>query len=209
MKASLTPLAVSFLLLIALLITYSNHFDNEFFFDDAHTICNNEAITSIDIPSFFLDPSTFSSLPANRAYRPMVTTLNAISYKLAGGLDPFWFHVHMFFWYIALLVVLYFLVLTILDKSLPGRDNRFYAVAATAFYGFHTANAETINYLISISDSFSTLCVVSVLYLYSLEKYRRKYIYLIPLAAGIYTKQTGVTAVPILFLYILFFDEGV
>jgi len=38
---------------------------------------------------------------------------------------------------------------------------------------------------------------------------RKYYLYLITMVVGIYTKQTGVVFVPILFLYILFFEEKV
>tara|TARA_B100000900_G_scaffold363355_1_gene337287 strand:+ start:117 stop:563 length:447 start_codon:yes stop_codon:yes gene_type:complete len=100
-------------LLLILSITtliYSNHFDNPFFFDDSHTIEGNNAITSLDKwSSFFTDATTFSSLPANRAYRPMMTLMNAIDYSFAGGLDSFYFHLHIFFWYL-ITIILFFIL---------------------------------------------------------------------------------------------------
>src|ERR1700724_4779065 len=78
------------LLLIALLAAYSNHFQNSFHFDDAHTIENNASIRELrTIPRFFVDATTFSALPSNQSYRPLVTTLLAIDYKLGNGLHPF------------------------------------------------------------------------------------------------------------------------
>ena len=38
------------------------------------------SLISAAFPEFFKDATTFSSLPANRAHRPMVTTLNAFDY---------------------------------------------------------------------------------------------------------------------------------
>lgn len=195
--------------IVVLTLIYLNHFDNGFYFDDTHTITNNEAITSLDnLSSFFLDANTFSSLPANRAYRPMVTTLNAISFQLGNGLVPEWFHIHMFFWYLVLLVVLYFSVRYLLYSVFNSPSNDYLALAAVVFYGFHTANAETINYLISISDAFSTLCIVLTLLFYQVENLRKKYIYLIPLVIGLYTKQTALMVVPILVLYELIFIQN-
>jgi tetratricopeptide (TPR) repeat protein len=98
--------------------------------------------------------------------------------------------------------------LNLLDKAAIHTNNAYFAMAATIFYGFHTANAETVNYLISISDSFSTLCIVATLLVYQSEKLRKNYLYLIPLALGIYTKQTGLMAVPLLLIYILLFEEN-
>src|SRR5215831_10647417 len=80
------------LLVVAIFAAYANHFHNGFHFDDAHTIVNNAAIRELrNIPLFFRDATTFSALPSNQSYRPLVSTLLAIDYRL-GGLDPLWFH---------------------------------------------------------------------------------------------------------------------
>ena len=51
---------------------YSNHFDNSFHFDDAHTIQNNLYVRSLsNIPAFFRDARTFSNLPTHQVYRPL------------------------------------------------------------------------------------------------------------------------------------------
>src|SRR6266705_6924130 len=85
------------LLFIALLAAYANHFHNSFHFDDAHTIVNNASIRELrNIPRFFSDATTFSSLPSNQSYRPLVSTLLAIDYSLGYGLRPFWFHLSIF-----------------------------------------------------------------------------------------------------------------
>ena len=76
-------------LLLLLLAAYSNHFDNGFYFGDTHTVVTNGHITSLrNIPSFFADGQTFSSLPANQSYRPVATTLLAIDYWMGGGARP-------------------------------------------------------------------------------------------------------------------------
>ena len=81
------------LFLVVITLAYSNHFSNGFYFDDSHTIVSNSYIRDIgNIPLFFKDGSTSSSLPANQAYRPVVTTLNAIDYWIGGGLESFYFH---------------------------------------------------------------------------------------------------------------------
>src|SRR5688500_13367562 len=72
---------LSIFIFALLLYAYSNHFHNPFHFDDDHTIVANQYIRDIgNIPKFFTDASTTSSLPANQAYRPGLTTLNAIDY---------------------------------------------------------------------------------------------------------------------------------
>jgi hypothetical protein len=71
--------------LLALVAAYANHFHNRFRFNDAHTIENNAAIRELrNIPLVFRDATTFSSLPSNQSYRPLVSTLLAIDYRLGG-----------------------------------------------------------------------------------------------------------------------------
>ena len=73
------------LLLVALVATYANHFQNSFHFDDAHTIVNNAAIQKLsNVPLFFRDATTFSALPTNQSYRPLVSTLLAFAYWFGG-----------------------------------------------------------------------------------------------------------------------------
>src|SRR6202045_2383316 len=105
------------LLLIALLAAYANHFQNGFHFDDAHTIVNNAAIRELrNIPLFFLDATTFSSLPSNQSYRPLVSTLLAIAYCFGGGLQPLWFHILIFALFVALTLLVAFVIYRLLEK---------------------------------------------------------------------------------------------
>ena len=89
MSAKFKLILASVVLLAALLITYANHWHNDFHFDDSHAIQNNVYIRSLNnIPLFFKDVSTFSSLPRNASFRPIVSTTLAIDYYLGGGLNP-------------------------------------------------------------------------------------------------------------------------
>ena len=100
------------ILTLGLTASYWNHFDNGFYFDDTHTIVNNEYIRSLDyVPEYFTNIETFGTMPNNRGYRPMVTLLNAIDYRLGGNtLDPVTFHISIWFWYLVqgLLLFLFF-----------------------------------------------------------------------------------------------------
>src|SRR6266567_6926687 len=103
------------LVLVGLIAAYANHFHNSFHFDDAHTIETNAAIRELrNIPLFFRDATTFSALPSNQSYRPLVSTLFTIDYHL-GGLQPFWFHVSIFALFVALTLLLAFVIQRLLD----------------------------------------------------------------------------------------------
>ena len=78
-------LAVAALLAVA----YSNHFHNGFHFDDSHSIEDNIYVRDLKhIPRYFTDATTFSVLPLNQSYRPVLQTTFAIDYWLGGGYTP-------------------------------------------------------------------------------------------------------------------------
>ena len=80
-------------LLTVVTLVYVNHFGNGFHFDDSHTVVNNPAIRSVrNIPSLFTDARTFSVLPQNRTWRPLVSTSLAVDYAIGHGLTPWAFH---------------------------------------------------------------------------------------------------------------------
>jgi hypothetical protein len=76
--------ALSGCLVLAVVLVYSNHFDNAFHFDDFHTVTDNPYIRSLrNIPQFFTNAETFSTLPTNRSYRPLIST--SLALDLLGG----------------------------------------------------------------------------------------------------------------------------
>jgi len=76
------------LLLLAILAAYANHFHNSFHIDDGHTIVNNASIRELGTFRSSSVTHNFSALPRNQSYRPLVSTLLAIDYRLAHGLEP-------------------------------------------------------------------------------------------------------------------------
>jgi tetratricopeptide (TPR) repeat protein len=97
-------------LLLAVTLTYANALHNDFHFDDFHTITDNPSIRSIrNIPRFFTDATTFSVLPANRTYRPFVSTSLALDYKLGHGYNPLTFHLSTLLVFLTLLLTLFHL----------------------------------------------------------------------------------------------------
>jgi Flp pilus assembly protein TadD len=200
------------LLVFAIVTTlvYSNHFHNSFHFDDSHTIVNNLAIRDIsNIPTFFKDGTTFSTLPSNQSYRPVVTTLNALDYYFGGTIEPnpFPYHVTIFVSFILLGLFFFFVLYKSLETTLPSSWNAVVALFCTAWLWLHTANAETVNYIIARSDSFSTMLVMMSFACYlGMPKMRAYYLYMIPTIIGFFTKEPGILFLPLLFLYKYFFE---
>src|SRR5260370_6645784 len=189
---------------LAVVLAYAHHFTNSFRLDDWHGIENNLYIRDLkNVPTFFRSAATFSSLPSNQSYRPLVTTTLAVDYRIAGGLNPPAFHADSFALFAIQCVLMFFLFRRILDSARESQGNRWVALFGTAWYALHAANAETVNYIISRSDILSTLGVVAALQLYAAsERARRWHLYLVPAALGVFAKEAAAMFAPLLFFYI-------
>jgi tetratricopeptide (TPR) repeat protein len=202
--------AVACLTALALLgSAYANHFANAFQFDSFHVIENNLAIRSLsNIPRFFVDADTFSVLPQNATYRPLLSTSYALDYWLAGGLDPRVFHRTQF----ALLLLLGGLLVALYERlfDLGERSprNRYLALFAATLFCIHTANTETVNYITSRSSLLATLGVVGALLVYmAWPTGRRTHLYLLPMVLGALAKPLALMFAPILFVFVLLFEQ--
>jgi Tetratricopeptide repeat len=195
--------------LLLIVAAYANHFHNDFHFDDSHTIQNNAFVRSIrNIPLFFTSAATFSSLPANQSYRPLVTTTLAIDYWLGGGLNTLAFHVTSFSLFLLQCALLLAFYRRVMDHARPDTSNRWLALLAATWYGVHPANAETVNYIIARSEILSTLGVVLALVLFAGRGIARRYhLYLIPAGLGVLAKESGAMFAPLVFLYVTLFER--
>lgn len=154
--------------LVLLLLAYSNHFANSFHFDDSHSIVQNVWIRELrNVPRFFTDATTFSSLPANQSYRPLLLLSYALDYRLGGGLSPVQFHLTSFAFLLCQCAAMFFLFARVLEPADRHRLNPFLAFFAAALFSVHTAVAETVNYVSARSDLLSTCLVVLSLAVYA------------------------------------------
>src|SRR5579864_1270132 len=87
-------------LMLLVLFAYRNHFQNAFHFDDFNTTVDNPLIRDLhNVPRFFTDASTFSTLPEHYIYRPITSASLALDYYFGHGFKPFYFHLSTFLWY--------------------------------------------------------------------------------------------------------------
>ena len=194
---------------VLVLLAYGNHFQNSFHFDDSHAILDNPYIRDLhNIPRFFADGTTSSTLPANRVYRPVVYTSLAVDYWLGHGLQPLWFHISTFFWFLVQLGLMFLLFRGILDRTKPGSAaNTWISLFATALYGVHPVIAETVNYIIQRSDLYAALAVVAGLVIYVEFPHLRRFgLYLLPVVAGVLSKAPAAVFPALLFAWIWLFD---
>lgn len=191
------------------LLVYANHFQNDFHFDDSHSVVQNPYIRDLsNFGGFFTNIETSTVLPANRVWRPLVTASLAFDYWLGRGLKPFYFHVSTMFWFLVQLALMFALFLKIFDYARPDPRNAWAALFGTALYGVHPANAETVNYIVQRAEIYSTLGVIAGLVMYQYLPGLRKYgLYLLPVAAAMMSKAPALVFPVLLFLYIWLFED--
>jgi Tfp pilus assembly protein PilF len=196
-------------LLVAVLAAYANHFQNEFHFDDLHSITGNTFIQELrNVPRFFVDPTLSSTMPDHAMYRPVVTTSLAVDYRLGHGFTPFWFHLSTFVWFALQLVLMFFLFRRIMDRTDPHPSNVWTALLATACYGLHPVNAETVNYIVQRADVYCTLGVVASLLWFAAYPAQRKWgWYLVPAVLAFLSKAPALIFPFLLLAYVWLFGK--
>src|SRR3569623_512853 len=202
-------LVAALCVLLAVTLTYTNHFQNSFQFVFIHRITVNVFIRILAyVPAFFTDARTSSVYPTHQAWRPLVTTSLAFDYWLGKGYNTFFFHLSTFLWFLTLLVFAAWLFRVILDKVEPDPRNLWIAWLAAAWVGLHPATAETVNYIIQRADLMSTWGVVAGLAVYAaLPKWRTWGIYLLPATIAFLCKPPAMIFPASLALYIFLFEE--
>jgi len=182
-------------ILILLFAAYANHFGNGFHFDDGHAIVDNKYVRELRyVPRYFVDATTFSVLPLNQAYRPVLQTTFAVDYRI-GGYRPSTFQIDTFAWFLLLLgstLALFEMV-----------TRRFgLALAATALFALHPVVAETVNYIVQRGEVLSTLGVVASLAVYARWPARRwTGAYLVPFVLGALAKPPALVFPGLLLAY--------
>ena len=184
---------------------YSNFFDNGFHFDDSHVLVENLFVRSLrNAPRFFTDASTFSKLPANAAYRPLVASSLALDYALAEGLHPRAFHASQLAQMALLGLALAFFYCRVMDAGQPGSENGTLALFAAALFCVHTLNTETLNLMHARSEILSALGVVGAFLIYLRGgRGRRLGLHNLAMLAGALAKPPAVLFGPLLFAYMV------
>lgn len=199
---------------IPTVLIYLNHFDNAFHFDDFHTIVENPSIRDLgNLALFFTDGSSFSVLPSNQSYRPLLSLSLALDYWIGGGLTPWYFHAQSFAWFLLLLGCTLSLFRLIAVANISGENARvpygeaLLALMGTALIALHPICAETVNYLIQRGELIAAFSVVLSLLTYlTLPRARPFFLYLLPMVIGSFAKPPAFTFLPILVLYQWLFE---
>ena len=196
---------------VLFLLAYSNHFGNSFHFDDIHTIVDNPWVRDVrHIPRYFTDATTFSVLPANQSYRPVLQATLAIDYRLAGGYSPGTFQTTTFLWFVLEIALIYVLTSAVGQRVAADREGaRSAALLAAVVYALHPLCAETVNYVVQRGEVLSAVGVVGSVALYARAPGLRRFgAYLVPLIVGALAKPSALITPAILATYVWLFETA-
>lgn len=210
-RLSFTVRAASLAAIVVLIaIAYANSLGNSFHFDDSHVIENNAFIRDLrNVPRFFTDASTFSSLPSNSTYRPLVSLTLALDYRLGGGLAPRAFHLTQIALMAILAVALVFFYRRVMDEGVPEEANWFAAVFTAALFAVHTANVETMNLISARSELIAAIGFIGAFLIYfAWPRLRWTHLFLVPVILGGLAKAPVAVFALALLLWKLLFERG-
>ena len=146
-------------LLIALLAlgSYANALGGSFHFDDAHAVLENPTIRSAaNVGRFFVDPATFSVLPQNQNYRPLLLVSYALTAAVT-GVKPGPFILVNLLVHLACALLVWSVLRRILPllRAAPEREDEWLATLAGVFFAVHPIFSECVNYVSARSESLS------------------------------------------------------
>jgi tetratricopeptide (TPR) repeat protein len=199
----------AFLALVCLGI-YSNNFHHDFQLDDSHVLLTNPSVRSLaNIPRYFTDPSTFTSLRANVDYRPVLQATYALNYRM-GGYDTWWWHLTQILLHAVCAIGLYFLCRRILLASSSGAEDRralrSVPLLAAVVFALHPTASGVVNYLSARSSLLTAAFLLPSILLYMAPHGEQRSARIPWLAALLYTLAlfSKVEAVGCLAVYFLF-----
>jgi tetratricopeptide (TPR) repeat protein len=170
------------LLAVLPFIVFSNNYSHDYLLDDGYTLVSNPNIRSLDnIPRYFVDPSTYTSLREQADYRPILQVTQALNYAM-GGYDTRWWHFTQIVLHVLVTIGIYFLCRRIIALS-GERVPDWIPLIAAAVFAVHPGSSGVVNYL----NARSSL-LVAVLVLPALLAYMK------PSDTGAYAKPAWWTA---------------
>jgi hypothetical protein len=207
-KSNFVPLttkkALSFLIIIGLLIFFLSLFNN-FVGDDNTQIIDNPSIQSLqNVPTFFfenrLDTGGKTKL-GGLYYKPLLDMSYALTYSLF-GLTPFFYHFFQLILYIINACLLFLLFKHFFDKRI--------AFLLSLVFLIHPINSETAFYIADTQDVlFLFFGLIALLILTKYQSQKALIITSVCLLFSLLSKETGSLFLLILLLYAFIFKRKI
>ena len=181
------------LLSIGIGAAYSNSLSVGFEFDDVYLLTNNPSIRSLrNIPRFFYDPFTLTTVRENADLRPVLQITYALNHAIS-GLRPWSYHaVNMVLHLVAALLVFRI----VRDHLWPGPA--VVPAAAALFFALAPLNSQTLDYM---SARSALLCTTLYLAAFWCVLRRRQWPAALLHALALLTKAIAVTLPAVIVAY--------
>jgi tetratricopeptide (TPR) repeat protein len=178
--------------IVALAIAaYHVALDGSFHFDDMHAVVDNPAIRSLgNLGRFFVDPTTFTVLPQDENYRPMLLVTYALTAHWFGVSAPAFIAVNLAI-HISCALMIWLIARRV--RNILGRPpSEEVAWLTGAIFAVHPLFSECVNYVHSRSESLSALFSLISIYCYLRGREKNDWKWLLGAAtalfAGLMTK---------------------
>jgi hypothetical protein len=192
-----------FYLIIGLLVAtvYVPNFTGTFILDDNPLIKNNSFLKAEKtLGSYFVQEDGITGdrkLPHTGYYRPLINLTYWLDYKLWGMNAPGFRITNLILHLISAFILFHTIILLLNDRGA--------AFWATILFALHPVNTESVSFIAARNNILATLFVLTSLYFYitSWEKgsYCALFISLISFVGAVFSKEFGLMAPPLFFLY--------
>lgn len=173
---------------------YFNARNNPFHYDDGHSIKFNPHIRSLEnLPAFFTDPHTFSSMRMGYMFRPLLLSSYAFNYAL-GGQGVQGYHWVNLLLHVGCAFLVYLLICRLSGEQGMGQ------ISGLIFL-LHPAHGEVINYLSSRSDLLVSFFYLLGFVLVAGEKAGSRRWSCVAYIGGLLSKSVAITFPAVVALY--------
>lgn len=196
----------SVMVMLALAV-YSNNYHHAYHLDSGHLILENSAVRSLkNIPLYFYDPSTLSTLRSNIDYRPVLQITYALNYCIS-GYDTWSWHLLQILLHAVCALGLYTFCVRLMAQFEYGRRTAAWtAFIAALLFTLHPTASGVVNYLSARSSLLTAAFLLPAFCAYLRSPGHPHYRAASYGAAALYclalfTKVEAVGALPVFFFY--------
>ena len=203
---------VAALVIAAVIGAYSNTFANGFHLDDEYGLIQNPWIRSLaNVPHFFADPFTLTTLARNADYRPVLQATYALNYSIS-QYKPWSWHVMNLFLHVIVVLGVYTLGRTLFGRGrivdTPGlkeEDGDWPSLAAAVLFAVHPITTGIANYMWARSSLLVAAFILpaSILYIRAIRDRRGFSALLLPLTLyglALFTKVEAISFIGVLYV---------
>jgi len=213
MKNKKNVFLIFLILFLFNILSHYKTFSNDFVYDDQFQILENQWLTNFSyFPEIFTSSVwDFNVDTTENYYRPLMHIIFFVEYQIF-GLDPDGYHFFNIFFH-TVNAFLIFIILKIFlsepwfKKNNFIRKNLFYLLfLSSLIFIVHPINSEVVYWIAAIPEIFLALfsLLLFLFFIKSKKKIKfKKYSYLF-FGLALFTKETAVTLMPLLFVYSLF-----